>query len=99
MTFVISGVVRSTGAVIPPLIILFISMWLLRIPFAYLLVNSWGADAIWWSFPLGALASMILSLAYYRLGNWKNAHMLKTGVAPNIVQDATPVTPVAIITE
>ncbi len=99
VTFVISGVVRSTGAVIPPLIILFISMWLLRIPFAYLLVNSWGADAIWWSFPLGALASMILSLAYYRLGNWKNAHMLKTGVAPNIVQDATPVTPVAIITE
>jgi len=96
VTFVISGVVRSTGAVIPPLVILFISMWLLRIPFAYLLVDSWGADAVWWSFPLGALASMILSLAYYRLGNWKNAHMLKVGVTPNTAQD---VTPMAIIAE
>lgn len=99
VTFVISGVVRSTGAVIPPLIILFISMWLLRIPFAYLLVDRWGADAVWWSFPLGALASMILSLGYYRLGNWKNAHMLTAGAAPNMARDVAAITPVAIIAE
>ena len=74
-------------------------MWLLRIPFAYLLVDSWGADAVWWSFPLGALASMILSLAYYRLGNWKNAHMLKDGPATHIARDVAPITPVAIIAE
>jgi len=62
-------------------------------------VDSWGADAVWWSFPLGALASMILSLAYYRLGNWKNAHMLKVGAPPNTAQEAIPISPVAIIAE
>jgi putative MATE family efflux protein len=81
VSFVLAGVVRSTGAVIPPLIILFIALWLVRIPFAYALVSRWQADAIWWSFPLGSLVSMSLSIAYYRYGNWRSARMLAP-VAP-----------------
>ncbi|HEX6832825.1 MAG TPA: MATE family efflux transporter, partial [Rudaea sp.] len=53
-SFVFAGVVRSTGAVIPPLIILVIALWIVRIPFAYGFVDRFGADAIWWSFPLGS---------------------------------------------
>ncbi len=49
VSFVISGVVRSTGAVIPPLLILAGSLWGVRVPFAELLQPYWGADAIWWS--------------------------------------------------
>jgi putative MATE family efflux protein len=76
ISFVLAGVMRSTGAVIPPLIILFVALWLVRIPFAYSLVGRWGADAIWWSFPLGSLVSMLLSASYYRWGGWRNARML-----------------------
>ncbi|MGH8122133.1 MAG: MATE family efflux transporter [Rudaea sp.] len=76
VSFVLAGVVRSTGAVIPPLIILVIALWLVRIPFAYTLVGQWGADAIWWSFPIGSLMSMTLSAAYYRWGGWRKARML-----------------------
>jgi putative MATE family efflux protein len=76
VAFVLSSVVRATGAVIPPLIFMFVAMWLVRIPFAWVLSPSWGADAIWWSFPLGSTASMLLLLAYYRFGGWKKAHML-----------------------
>jgi len=76
VSFVLAGVVRSTGAVIPPLIILFVALWLVRIPFAYGLVDAWGSDAIWWSFPLGSLMSMLLSIGYYRFGNWRRARML-----------------------
>ncbi|MCW5580009.1 MAG: MATE family efflux transporter, partial [Luteimonas sp.] len=47
VTFVVSGVVRSTGAVVPPLLILAFSMWGVRVPFALLLQSRWGADAIW----------------------------------------------------
>jgi Na+-driven multidrug efflux pump len=82
VSFVLAGVVRSTGAVIPPLIILFIALWLVRIPFAYALVDRWQADAIWWSFPLGSLVSMSLSIAYYRYGNWRSARMLQPAAAP-----------------
>jgi putative MATE family efflux protein len=76
VSFVLAGVVRSTGAVIPPLIILVISLWLVRIPFAYGFVGRWGADAIWWSFPLGSIVSLTLSVLYFRFGKWREARML-----------------------
>ena len=87
VTFVLFGVVRSTGAVWPPLIVLFISMWLIRPPFAFALMPRIGADAIWWSFPLGSLASMLMALGYYRWGGWRRAHML---AAPVSAPEPTP---------
>jgi len=80
VSFVISGVVRSTGAVLPPLLILAASLWGVRVPFAEFLQPYWGADAIWWSFPAGSLVSMLLSLAYYRWGGWRKAKMISTPV-------------------
>ncbi|MEP6485420.1 MAG: MATE family efflux transporter [Rudaea sp.] len=82
VSFVIAGVVRSTGAVIPPLIILVIALWLVRLPFAYGLVGRLGADAIWWSFPIGSIVSLTLSTLYYRFGNWRNARMLAAAPTP-----------------
>lgn len=76
VTFVISGVVRSTGAVIPPLVILGLSLWGVRVPVAQWLQPWLGTDAIWWSFPASALVAMLLSLAYYRWGHWREARML-----------------------
>lgn len=83
VTFVLFGVVRSTGAVWAPLIILTITMWLVRPPFALGLMPSMGADAIWWSFPLGSLLSMLLAIGYYRWGGWRSAHMLVAPSKPN----------------
>jgi putative MATE family efflux protein len=88
VSFVLAGIVRATGAVIPPLIILIVALWFVRIPFAYALVGTWGADAIWWSFPLGSLTSMTLSVLYYRFGNWRNARML---AAPSAAPVASPI--------
>jgi putative MATE family efflux protein len=77
VSMVLSGVVRATGAVTPPLIILFVSLWLVRIPFAWALVPRWHADAVWWSFPLATILAACLSTAYYRYGGWRSAHMLR----------------------
>jgi putative MATE family efflux protein len=77
VTFVLGGVMRSTGAVIPPLLILFFAVWVARIPFAYFFIDTMHAEAIWWSFPLGSVLSVILSVLYYRYGAWKNARMMK----------------------
>ncbi|HEX7817654.1 MATE family efflux transporter [Dyella sp.] len=86
VTFVLFGVVRSTGAVKAPLIILFITMWLVRPPFALSMMPHLGADAIWWSFPLGSLLSMLMAMAYYRWGGWKHAHMLVEPSRPDALQ-------------
>lgn len=77
INFVISGVVRSTGAVIIPLLITFFSLWCVRIPLAYVLAHRFGLDALWWSFPIGFVLGTILSALYYRFGSWKDAKMLR----------------------
>lgn len=89
VTFVLSGVVRSTGAVVPPLIILGLALWGVRVPVAKLLQPWLGVDAIWWSFPASSICAMLMSIAYYRWGHWREARMLdKAANAEEIV--ATP---------
>jgi Na+-driven multidrug efflux pump len=90
VTFVLFGVVRSTGAVVPPLVILFISMWLIRPPFALALAPRLGADSIWWSFPLGSLAAMLMAMGYYKWGGWRHARMLSKPIETTS-DDASPV--------
>jgi Na+-driven multidrug efflux pump len=78
VTFALSGVVRSTGAVWPPLLILIISMFVIRVPFAEILIPRLGADAIWWSFPLGTITSSLLTAIYYVFGNWRKTQLLES---------------------
>ena len=77
VTFVLAGVIRATGAVMPPLLILGFALWGVRVPFAEILQPHIGVDAIWWSFPVSALVSMLLSAAYYRWGGWRKAKMMR----------------------
>nr|WP_205634115.1 hypothetical protein [Labilithrix luteola] len=56
--------------------ILIISLWIFRIPFAYALMPVLGANSLWWSFPVGSGMSMLMSITYYRFGNWRSARML-----------------------
>jgi putative MATE family efflux protein len=93
-TFALSGIVRATGAVWPPLIILLVSMLVIRVPFAYFLIPRFGADAIWWSFPLGTLTSSALTTLYYRYGGWRKVRMLHhfPGAEAEDVPQALPAT-------
>lgn len=82
VTTVLFGVVRASGAVFAPLLMLVVSLWLIRLPFAYWMLERWHADAIWWSFPLGSVASMMMAIAYYRYGGWR--HMRFAAVAADV---------------
>ena len=105
VSFVLSGVVRSTGAVWPPLLAMVISLWVVRVPFAQLLIPHLGADAIWWSFPLGSFTLAALAAAYYRWGGWRNSRMLDfvrpgeapdTSLAPPAVEGETAGEPLGV---
>ncbi|MFA0923250.1 MATE family efflux transporter [Xanthomonas fragariae] len=91
VNFVISGVVRATGAVIPPLLILAFGLWGVRLPLANALIPHLGADGIWWSLPISSMCSMLLSLAYYRWGGWRKARMLTTPAHPSELAAAAEV--------
>lgn len=76
ITFVVSGVVRATGAVMVPLLTTFLALWCIRVPLAYYLGSQYGIDALWWSFPLGFAVGIVCSVAYYVWGGWRRATML-----------------------
>jgi len=76
ITLVLFGTVRANGAVIGPLIILIVSTLPVRLGFAAGLMPVLGADAIWWSFPVGSIASLALSAAYYYHGGWRKIHLI-----------------------
>lgn len=71
--FVINGLLRGAGDTFVPMFISLFSLWLVRIPVAYLLSSNptFGVDGIWWSIPVGWLSGVILFYWYYRLGRWK----------------------------
>jgi putative MATE family efflux protein len=72
----LSAIVRANGAMLAPTIVFLVTMWILRVPFAAGLQPVLGVDAIWWSFPLGSLASAALAWAYFCWGGWRNNRLL-----------------------
>ena len=88
VTFTLFGIVRATGAVWAPLGVLVISMWVIRVPFALILTPHFGAEAIWWSFPLGTISSAALATLYYLYGGWRRARFVRS---PPPKADAAPV--------
>ena len=54
-----------------PLISLIVAMYPVRIGFALAALPHLGADALWWSFPLGSAANLLIAIGYYRQGGWR----------------------------
>lgn len=75
------GVVRATGAVVAPLVILTITLLAVRFPLAELYLGTFGVDAVWWSFPISSGITALLALGYYKYGGWRSAHMMPAGAA------------------
>lgn len=78
LSMVLYSTVRANGAVLVPLICLFVAMYPIRLGFYFLFYNFFAADAIWLSFPIGAFASLMMAMVYYRSGLWKKNNITGT---------------------
>jgi hypothetical protein len=47
-----------------------------RLGFALAFQPSLGADALWWSFPLGSVANFVMAVGYYRFGGWRKQRLV-----------------------
>jgi Na+-driven multidrug efflux pump len=77
--FVYNGVTRGAGATIVPMLITTLSLWVIRVPLAYLLSHYFGTAGIWWSIPIAWTAGCIGAVLYYNSGLWKK-HRVKTAL-------------------
>lgn len=75
--FVIGGVMRGAGDTLIPMFITLFSLWVIRVPLAYILSARIGVTGIWWAIPIAWFLGAILSYIYYLSGNWKNKGVVK----------------------
>jgi hypothetical protein len=61
------------------------------------MLDRWHADAIWWSFPIASVISVIMSSSYYRYGGWRKVRLgvAETRPAPVTGGSTSVVAPVA----
>ena len=71
ITIVLFGTLRSYGVIYAQLLVLFVSMYGVRLGAYYLLYPLIGADALWYSFLLSSVLSMLLTLAVYFYAPWR----------------------------
>jgi Na+-driven multidrug efflux pump len=75
ISLVLFGTVRANGQVVWPLIILFISMYPVRLGIALGGYQWLGADALWLSFPIGMVTTMLMATALYLHGGWRGSRI------------------------
>jgi putative MATE family efflux protein len=79
--FMINGVLRGAGDTIIPMFITLISLWIIRVPFAWYFSGIIGEAGIWWSQPAGWGIGLVLSFGYYLTGRWKKMGVVKQAPA------------------
>ena len=66
-----NGLLRGSGATLFPMIISIVSLWIIRIPLAYLFSSRWGVNGIWWSIVTAWVLGFVATYTYYRMNSWK----------------------------
>ncbi len=85
---VLSGLMRSSGAVLWPTLLSVVSIWGVEVPVAYALAPHLGLRGVWIAYPVAFCAGLLFQTVYYRFF-WQR-HRL----AP-LLSDAQPQEPVA----
>ncbi len=71
VTMVMTATMRAGGSVWIPLFVLAIALFPVRLGFYFLTYDWLAADAIWLSFPVAALAALVLAWLFYRFSAWR----------------------------
>lgn len=67
---VLSGVMRSSGAVLWPTLNGILAIWGVEVPAAYILMHHYGLNGVWMGYPIAFAVVVLLQFAYYELF-WK----------------------------
>jgi putative MATE family efflux protein len=65
------GMLRGAGESAVPTIATLVSLWLARVPSAYLLTKYLGGDNMHWCYAIGWVMGLCILIPYYYSGRWK----------------------------
>lgn len=71
INFVLNGIVRAAGAMLPVLLLNIISFWVLRYPLTLFFANVYGETGIAIGMGISFVISSIIASLYYLYGNWQ----------------------------
>ncbi len=70
-SMVMGGTMRSYGVVWAPFVLMFISIYPVRLGFYFAFYPRYGSDALWWSFPVASCFSALATWWLYTYGSWR----------------------------
>ena len=73
---ILTGTMRAYGAVLLPLLAIFVALYPARLGFYFMAYDQMGADALWWSYPFGSLVVLGLTWLAYTRGSWRKRREL-----------------------
>ncbi|KAB1192263.1 MATE family efflux transporter [Haloferax sp. MBLA0076] len=83
---VIQGAFRGAGITKASMALSFLSRWIFRVPVAIVAAFTWtvsvplvgpisslgwGVEGLWWAYVVGAVASFVVAVAWFRAGTWR----------------------------
>ena len=77
ITFMYNSVLRGAGDMVIPMISSFVSLWLARLPAAYLIAHFFEKEDIYYSYAVGWALGVLISGIYYMTGKWKNKSIVE----------------------
>lgn len=92
--FVFNGLHRGAGAALAPMVFSLISLWLARIPLAWILSRTeLGYVGIFWAIPIAWGIGLTLTITYYFSGKWKNKSVLAISKRKDVSNSITEIDP------
>lgn len=87
-SYILTSAIKGAGDSMFALISSIISLWLVRIPGAYLFASIFDVNGIWMGIPSGWVIGAIITFVYYRSGHWKSKGLMTNmQVATDSVDD------------
>lgn len=74
---VFNGALRGAGDTFFTMMVSLFSLWLIRIPLAYYLGETFGRTGIWWAIGLSIVIAFTITYIYYKTGRWKKRCVVK----------------------
>ena len=72
ISFVLQAVLRGAGEMRIPMIASILSLWLARVPAAYVLAYFFGAENMHYCYAFGWVVGLCITVPYFFFGHWKN---------------------------